>query len=369
MINSYQYATMRNDAAINEGVSNPFTDEDLQKFRDHSDPDGHPDTQPIKDIIKPNRLLTYHNLSLSGGSEKVKYFAALAYTHQDGMWNPTYLDNYNATLNLTADATKTTTVNLSVNSWEQDLHFPSQSAGTIMEQAKRQLPTTPVLYSNGLDAAYLAQSLYGEIYYSGYSFHENRTIQSQFSIDQKLPLRGLTIKGVVSYDITPEVHRVYTTPIPFYTINTNATPYTYTTGIQGNSKPSFSENYSQNQAFTYQAILNYQAVFGKSDIGFTGVVEARRIKYETFNAARINYNLDIDELDFGGPAGGDATNGGSSSGQKQLGYVYRIIYAYEGKSLLEASGRLTEVIYLHQVIVLDFSLHFLQVGDFPKKSL
>lgn len=49
--------------------------------------------------------------------------------------------------------------------------------------------------------------------------------------------------------------------------------------------------------------------------------------------------MDIDELDYGGPAAGDATNGGSSSGQKQLGYVYRINYAYEGKYLLEASGR------------------------------
>lgn len=338
-VNSYQYAIMSNDAAINDGVNKPFTDEDLQKFKDHSDPDGHPDGQPLKDIIKPNRLLTYHNLSLSGGSNTFKYFAALAYTHQDGMWDPTYLDKYNATLNLTANATKTTTVNFTVNSWEEDPHFPSVGAGSIINQAQRQLPTTPVLYSNGLNAGYLGQSLYGEIYYSGYSFHENRVIQSQFSIEQKLPLKGLKLKGVVSYDITPEFVRGYTTPIPFYTVNTNTTPYTYAPGIQGNSKPRFSESYSQNQAFTYQGILSYKALFGKSDINFTGVVEARRVKYEDFNATRINYNLGIDELNYGGPAAADATNGGSSSGEKQIGYVYRINYAYAGKYLLEASGR------------------------------
>lgn len=348
-VNSYQYALMRNDAAINDFLPTgvPFTAADLQKFQDHSDPDGHPDGHPLSDIIKPNRLLTYHNLSIAGGSENFKYFAGLAYTHQNGMWDPTYLDKYNATLNLTANATRTTTVNFSVNSWVEDQHFPSQSAGTIIGQAQRQLPISPVLYSNGLNSGYLGQSLYGEIYYSGYGFNENTGTQSQFSINQLLPLKGLSVKAVASYDAAPDalfgnrngITKNYTTPIPFYTVNTNTTPYTYAPGIQGNSRPSFREEYYQNHSFTYQGILNYKASFGKNDIGLTGVVEARTVKYLTFNASRINYNLGIDELSYGGPAVTDLTNGGSSSGQKQIGYVYRANYAYAGKYLFEASGR------------------------------
>jgi TonB-linked SusC/RagA family outer membrane protein len=347
-VSGYQYGLMRNAANINDGIPTPaYTDAQLQKFQDQSDPDVYGNAQPLKDVIKSNRLITYQNLSLSGGSETFKYFSSLAYTHQDGMWDPTYLNKYNGTLNLTANATKTTTVNFSVNSWVEDQHFPSQGAGTIIGQAQRQAPYVPVLYSNGLNSGYIGQSLYGEIYYSGYQFNENPGTQSQFSIDQKLPVKGLSLKGVVSYDIGPDplfntqnsLQRVSTLPIPFYIVDPSTTPYTYNKGLQGSQSPSFEERYYQTHAFTYQGILSYQRSFGKSDIGFTGVVEARRVKSEQFTAKRIDYSLNIDELDFGGPAPADATNSGSSSGQKQIGYVYRATYAYAKKYLFEASGR------------------------------
>ncbi len=347
-VTGYQYALMKNEANVNDFQSGvPYTADDLQKFQDHSDPDVHGDAHPLQEIIKPNRLITYHNLSLSGGSENFKYFTSLGYIHQNGMWDPTYLDRYNATLNLTSNATKTTTVNFSVNSWVEDQHFPSYSAGTIINQAQRETPDFPVLYSNGLNAGYVAQSVYGEIYYSGYGFNENPGLQTQFSINQQLPLKGLSLKAVVSYDLAPDVlfgsrngtTRNYTTPVPFYTVNKNTTPYTYVLGFQGSSKPSFREEFYQNRSLTYQGILSFQRSFGKSDIGFTGVVEARRVKYQQFTASRINYNLGIDELDYGGPATTDLTNGGFSTGQKQIGYVYRIDYAYEKKYLFQASGR------------------------------
>jgi TonB-linked SusC/RagA family outer membrane protein len=347
-VSGYQYGLMRNAANINDGIPTPaYTDAQLQKFQDQSDPDVYGNAQPLKDVIKSNRLITYQNLSLSGGSETFKYFSSLAYTHQDGMWDPTYLNKYNGTLNLTANATKTTTVNFSVNSWVEDQHFPSQGAGTIIGQAQRQAPYVPVLYSNGLNSGYIGQSLYGEIYYSGYQFNENPGTHSQFSIDQKLPVKGLSLKGVVSYDIGPDplfntqnsLQRISTLPIPFYIVDPSTTPYTYNKGLQGSQSPSFEERYYQTHAFTYQGILSYQRSFGKSDIGFTGVVEARRVKSEQFTAKRIDYSLNIDELDFGGPAPADATNSGSSSGQKQIGYVYRATYAYAKKYLFEASGR------------------------------
>lgn len=347
-VTGYQYALMRNEANINDGIPTPaYNAAQLQKFQDQSDPDVYADAHPLQDIIKPNRLITYHNLSLTGGSDNFKYFTGLAYTHQDGMWDPTYLDKYNATLNLTANATKTTTVNFSVNSWIEDQHFPAFGAGSILNQAQRQAPYVPTLYSNGLNSGYIGQSTYGEIYYSGYQFNENPATQSQFSIDQKLPVKGLSLKGVVSFDIGPDplfntqnsVQRISSLPIPFYIVDPTTTPYTYNKGLQGSQSPSFEERYYQTHSFTYQGILSYQRSFGKSDIGFTGVVEARRVKSEQFTAKRIDYGLNIDELDFGGPAPADATNSGSSSGQKQIGYVYRATYAYAKKYLFEASGR------------------------------
>lgn len=352
-VNSYQYALMRNEAAQNDHLTSGqplgqlFTPAEIQKYKDHSDPDAYGDGQPLKDIIKPNQLITYHNVTLTGGNEDIKYFASAGYTHQNGMWSSTYLNRYNGTLNLTANATKTTIVNLSVNAYVENQHFPATGAGSILDQAMRQNPTVPPYYSNGLWSGYIGQSLVGEIYHSGYNVNENSSLSTQLSIDQKLPVKGLSLKGIISYNNGPDpifgyqtqLIRNYSTPIPFYNVVTSTTPYTFSTGTQGSQYPKFSETYNQTHAITAQGLLNYSRSFGKSDITALLAVDQRTVKFQTLTASRQNYNLNIDELDFGGPAATDATNGGHSEGQKQIGYVYRFDYAYNKKYLFEATGR------------------------------
>ncbi|MEO7211795.1 SusC/RagA family TonB-linked outer membrane protein [Mucilaginibacter sp.] len=204
-VNSVQYAKLKNEAAVNDAaigatVNLPYTDRDIELFGNGQDPDGHPNGQPIKDIIRKNAPIQYHNFTLSGGSEDVKYFASLGYNRQDGMWSTTYINKFNGSLGLTAKATKTTTVDLKAYGYQEDQHYPAQGAGTIYRQAYRQPPISPVRYSNGLPAAYIGQSLYGEIYDSGYQTNKNNSLLTQLSIDQALPIKGLSIKGVVSYE-------------------------------------------------------------------------------------------------------------------------------------------------------------------------
>jgi TonB-linked SusC/RagA family outer membrane protein len=347
-VNSYQYALMRNEANANDGNAPSYTAQDIQLFKDHTDPDGHSDGHPLQDIIIPNRVITYNNLTLSGGTDDVKYFGSVGYTTQDGMWSTTFLHKYNASLNVTAKASRTTTVGASFNGYIEDQHFPGTGAGSIIDQAMRQAPTTPIYYSNGLWSGYIGQSLIGEIYHSGYQVNENQTFYTQLYVDQKLPVKGLSIKAVLNYDSGPDAlfggnttsfQRIWHTPIPLWNVDTNTHPYTYLTGFQGNSKASFAENYFQNHTATYQGVLNYAGSFGKSNFTGLGVVEYRRANFNTFSAQRINYNLSIDELNYGGPAPTDASNSGYSSGEKQLGYVYRVDYDYDRKYLLQAAGR------------------------------
>lgn len=360
-VNSFQYATLRNEAAVNDNLYRgvplvlPYTARDLELFQNHQDPDGHADGHPLEDIIKKNQPIQYHNLSLSGGTDDVKYFASLGFNRQAGMWSTTFLNRYSGTLGVTANATKTTTVNLRVTSYEEDQHFPSFGAGTIISQAQRQNPTYPVQYSNGLASGYIGQSLYGEIYDSGYGTNKNTALLTQLSIDQKLPIKGLSIKGVINYDSGPDplqfspnqtsVTRNYTTPVRFTNpvapgnVFGPGVVYTYPISIQGNTKPRFTEGYNENKMLTYQGLLNYAGTFGKSEITGQLVAEYRDVRWQNFTAQKINYNLSIDELNFGGPLATDVTAGGSSGGQKQLGYVYSLNYAFDKKYLFGATGR------------------------------
>lgn len=53
-----------------------------------------------------NPSTSQHNLSVAGGTEKVKYFAGASYVKQNGFLKPLTYDKYNIRLNTTVDATK-----------------------------------------------------------------------------------------------------------------------------------------------------------------------------------------------------------------------------------------------------------------------
>src|SRR5205823_13772622 len=136
--------------------------------------------------------------------------------------------------------------------------------------------------------------------------------------DQQLPVKGLSIKGVVSYDPDTRTGKAYATPVPVYTVDLSKTPYNYVLGVQGASKPSLSQGYSLNKAFTYQALLNYANTFGKHSVTALGVFEYRNQKYNTFGASRQNFNTTIPELSAGSSTPLDISNSGTSSEQKQI---------------------------------------------------
>ncbi|WP_177230424.1 TonB-dependent receptor [Chitinophaga sp. CF118] len=360
MVNSYQYALLSNEANRNDNFSPAFTDAQIAGYKKtvdgaaDADRDRYPNSQGLRDVIQRNSLLTNHNLQLSGGTDKVKYFAALGYTNQEGQFSTTSLKKYNALANLDVAATKNTQVSISLSGWVEDQNYSGYSdpgsgdannryasaGGGIMYQAFRTPPTSAIYYSNGLWGSYITNSLVGTIAHSGYAHNENTQIMTTFSIEQQLPfIKGLSIKGVASYDPYNTYTKVWKTPILTYSADFTTTPYTFTPTYIGPSKPSLSLSTSQNKAFTYQGYLNYHNTFGKHDITFLGVLESRTQKYWDLSGSRINYPIDIDELDRGGTAQGEVSNGGASSEQRQIGYVYRLSYNYDGKYLAEVSGR------------------------------
>lgn len=358
MVNSHQFALLKNEANMNSGLNPAFTDDEIAQYKKtvdgapDADPDRYPNSQGLRDVLQHNTLVTNHNLQLSGGAEKIRYFTSLAYTYQQGQFATTYLKKYNALINLEVDATNTTKVALSVNGWVEDQHFAggranlsggddsfSSANGGIMYQAFRTPPTSPIYYSNGLWGSYIGHSLVGFVNHSGYARNENTQMLTTFSIEQQLPfVNGLSIKGLVSYDPYNTYSKLWQTPVPSYTADFSTTPYTFTKGFTELTKPQLIVQTSQEKFFTYQGYLNYHRRFGDHDVTFLGVVEARNQKYWNINTQRINYPIAIDELDRGGTEKQPAASG-SSAQQAQVGYVYRLTYNYNQKYLVEVSGR------------------------------
>jgi TonB-linked SusC/RagA family outer membrane protein len=362
-VSSYQHALMKNEGARNAGSTTmPYSDAALQKFRDGSDPDAFPNIDPIADMRVKNALVTNHSLSLGGGTDVIKYTMGLGYFSQEGMFPGMKFQRYNLSASLQAQATKSTVVSLALNGRVEDRRYTGAgiSGQGIFENLINTVSvSTPKTYSNGMHP-YLYASFYDN---PSYQQIIGNTLLSQLSIEQKLPIKGLSVKFVGSFDLNPfdpfnfDVNgdgiingddqtnsgivsrsRKWNQGFSYQTIDTTTRPYSYpTTGPA--TLPSFEQEWRETQAFTYQGYINYARTFGKSEVTGLVVLETRNTKSQKFSAKRNNYRIPISELFAGGTGESDITNDGTSRGTKQRSLVYRATYGYNDRYLLEVAGR------------------------------
>ncbi len=350
LLSAQDYMRLKNEAYLNEnptGAQLPFATDLVENYinLNREDPDKYPISN-TKELVNMNAPMQNYTLQLSGGSERIKYQTGLGFLKQNGMFDPVKYSRYSYNINITAEATKTTTVSLSLIGAVERVSSvdTAVSAANLFRNGFKYIPTRSLYYSNGLWGEFAGNSPVG-ILNAGYTKNNNSTLLTTIAIEQKLPfIKGLSVKGTFSYDPMTRTKKGYHKPFYYYTQDLNTTPYTYKREISTSEggAAAFSwlaQQFIKTQTFTYQGYLNYQNTFGKHD--FTGllVAEARNNTYELFSARRNNFAVDVDELNMGSSNKNDFDNGGTSSTGSQIGYVYRVGYAYAGKYLLEASGR------------------------------
>ncbi len=347
-LNSYEFSVAKDSADANAGNPLTFSTADIEGYKktvegsSDADRDKYPNTDPYS-FLQKNAPLTGHTLSISGGADKIKYYMALGYNYQQGILSSDKNNKFNVVANIEAKPTNTTTVNLSINGWNQLQHFPfssSSNSNGVFSNLINYLPYYPLKFSNGFLGASPSGTVLESYLSDGYLHVDQTKIMSQVSIQQDLPfVKGLNIKELFSYVPTTEFLKNWSVPQPtYYRINTNTNPYSYTP-IESSGQPALSESYQMWKEFTNQLILNYHRAIGKSDISGLAVMEVRTTNYNQFSSSRSNYEVNIDEINMGNSNPQDWGTSGSSSETKQIGYVYRVGYSYADKYLFETSGR------------------------------
>ncbi|MEN8251655.1 MAG: TonB-dependent receptor, partial [Bacteroidota bacterium] len=353
MLSAQDYLKLSNEAYFNAtptGVNPPNSEEFIADYnRFHAqDPDLYPDSD-FTTIINRWQPMQNHSLEFSGGTDKATYFASLGYYDQQGVFDPLSYNRYNYSLNLEMKATETTKIGVSMIGTFEDTNDmdPGENAyHHIWRAGYKFVPTQALMYSDDEHWGQSAGSTpVGALSSDGYKRFKKNTLLTSITVDQEIPwVEGLSVKGVFSYDPTQETIKEWHQPFKYHILNTDANPYTFSEAIstqEGNS-PLFtylSQGHNKWQNFTYQAYINYANTFGDHSVNAVFVAEGRKNTFETFWARKENYQLDIDELDFG-PSDKDYFNNGGSSGTgSELGYVYRLTYSYKDKYMLETAGR------------------------------
>ncbi len=334
MLDAQDYMTLKNEADVNSGLQPEFAQTLIDNYNSlHAqNSDQYPNSNAETELMHLNQPLQNYNVQLSGGTDRIQYYVGLNFFRQDGIYSPLYYNRYNYNAMLDIKATNTTTITIALNNAvEKNQTAPDPVAISY-------IPTAAIYYSNGAPGQSGGASPGGDLASGSYARTNRNTALNTLSVEQQLPfVKGLSIKAQFAYDPTYQTDKDWTRP-SYYDTYTASTK-TFTQLFEGDGSTTLYQDFFKTENFTYQGYINYHNTFGKNELTGLVVAEARNGIASNFSAQRKGFNVDIDELNLGTSDKDNFDNGGSASTSSQVGYVYRLDYAYAGKYMLEATGR------------------------------
>ena len=340
LLNSYDYAVLRNEAQTNKGKIPYFSEEDIRLYKRGEDPIFHPDKNWIDELIAPLSLQQSYNANISGGTSKLRYFTSFGYFTQNGGYKQPEqdfglpykhsYDKYNIRMNFDFDFTDDFSMSVKLGEQITDNAAPNGGAYAAFDKATN----TPPMSSPGfVDGKYIESIIgapYDQVPYfnpwgqagptsPGGAFVTDifaNTINTNISLKYKLDkiTEGLSIRGMGAYDSYYQKTAIRQKNFPAYTIIKDA---------DGN-------------AITYQS-KDVGSYFGLSE----GINDADRDKWRkmygelaldykrTFGSHRVSglilANIEkayYPDLEYKLPTG-------------YLGLVSRVTYDYKGRYLTE----------------------------------
>jgi TonB-linked SusC/RagA family outer membrane protein len=342
LVNSYDYALFRNEKDIRQGQGNvTYTPEQIQKFKDQSDPISYPNTDWYSEVLKPLTPQTQHSLSISGGSEKIKYFVSGAYLYQDAFYkkSATNYNQYNLRSNIDAQITDNFKLGLDIVGRKEDRNNPPTGADGIFLSILGSYPGLAPFYPNGLPVAGIEgpnplQMAQG---YNGYLRKRNNSIQTTINGELKLPYvtKGLSLLGFAAFDFTFYNEKSFTKPFDLYRYNSTTDTYNNVRSLLLGD-PSISQSYGDSNLKTFHLRLNYNRQFGQHDV--SAFVAAEQSDYYNEGIFANRQGLVSSQIDQLFAFFYDVTrqsNGSTADQNARRNYFGRLNYAYANKYLAE----------------------------------
>jgi len=345
MTNASEYATLLNEIDVYANRSPRYTDDEIRKFADGSDPWRYPNSNYFDEVLKPWSSQRYTNLSLSGGAENIKYFVSLSDKYQDAFYRNSATDFSQFDLRTNLDIKVNKFINLTVNAYGrmEDRNYPTPGAGYIFNVLMRAKPILPAYWPNGLPGPGPENGENPVIMVTdktGYQKDKWYTFNSDFRMDIKVPwVEGLSVNLNASLDKAINQNKSWSTPWELYSwdgssFDDNGDPLLIGS-FEGFDDPRLRQGTSDHQNVLTRAMVNYDKTLGNYH-SFKLMAGMEKIigKGDDFWAFRRYYiSTAIDQLFAGGQE--DMNNGGSAYENARLNYFGRLNYTFNNKYLAE----------------------------------
>lgn len=324
------YAMLYNEATKNDNPNNPlrFTDEDIELYRNGSDPYGHPDTDWYEETMKKNSIETMHHLSITGGSEKTSYSASVGYTQQDGLIDANNYKRFNARTSIDSQINNWFTAGLNVSGYRGTLNDGWNSVASMTQFTNRATPIEGVRNENG-DFLYHGKdnpvALLGRDGFKRTTDQQvNGTLYGQVNI-----LPNLSAKALFSIRNDSRDEEGFKSYVEYGEKNEA------NTGLREGFEKQTWWNW-----YTTQVLINYNETWGKHDLGVLAGFEQIDHRYKHLEATRKGGGNNELQESLSTLDASSQTNKETRYEVAHRSYFGRVQYGFADKYLFEANVRL-----------------------------
>ena len=327
-VNSADYATL-----LNEAVPNSYTPDQIEKFRNGSDPDNYPNTNWVDLVFKKSAIQTGHNLSISSNTKNTQYLLSFGYLYQNGIVIKNDYNRYNIRFNMTNQILP----NLSLTSRLSGAQYlddqpapPATLDWNDMLTNIGQVIRVPSIYPNILSNGNYGLGVVGKG--TPYSYFNN----DSFYRDKKT---DLLINERLDYNIIPDLKL---SVIAAYTqLNDNSQRFLANQRLNNLvtlGPGSLSQFNGLNNYKTLQQLADYKKTIGQHQFGILAGHTYEYSGTNSFTANRGGYITNsLTQLNAGDAS--TQSNSGTAAEYALDSYFGRLNYNFASKYLIEGTVR------------------------------
>ncbi|MGV8096367.1 MAG: SusC/RagA family TonB-linked outer membrane protein [Mangrovibacterium sp.] len=346
LASSAQFADYLNDYLTQNGQPPMYTEEEIQKFADGSDPINYPNVDWYHEVLKKTTPQSMHNLNVRGGTENVKYSVSGSYAHQTGMFKGGSHDfkTYSLRSNIDLRISQYIKVGFDMNAGINNGNYPPLSSGgasAYLYQLIPALPTMPVFWENGLPSPGRANANPRVLASDAQGNYNDRALrfQGRGNFDITIPwVKGLGIDGFAVFNNDNTQTKMWEKPAYVYNYDKGNNTYIKLSAFNSPAAPTLSQSYANNRNYLINFRIKYERQFGDHNINVFVAAEQEERFGNNFSARREKFATEaIDELFAGSLT--NQTNSGNASETARQNVFGRFSYDFKSKYLLDFNFR------------------------------
>ncbi len=343
MCESWQYAELRNEIESSiYGRSDRYTADQIQKFKDGSDPVNYPNVNVFDDMLRKSAPQTQHNLSLSGGNELIRYFVSLGYQYQENYYknSASNFAQYNLRSNIDISPFKNFKASVNIALRQENRDSPLYGSEDIWRYMVKYDPMVNIYWPGTNYPTLASQDNYspstavdGSM---GYQQNQRSYANADITAHYDMPFitKGLSVDAGMYIDRSDVLYKNFSKQFELYGKEGDA----YVAKKYGPSNATLNENMNQTLGITLNARINYERTFGAHGVRAFVAYEQYESRYDYLQAYRQDFvSSSIDQIFAGDKT--TAQNDGTASETARVNFFGRLDYDYQGKYLAQFNWR------------------------------